>query len=129
MSAKYSYIVIGAGRQGTAVAYDLVLFGDAKKVVLADVNPDIAASSADRINKLTEKDIVSSAQIDIRNQSKLRKLLGGFSSCVSAVPYYFNLEVAKTAQSCRVNFCDLGGNTDIVFRELELDSLAKASDI
>ena len=33
---SYSYIILGAGRQGTAAAYDLVRFGEPAKIVLAD---------------------------------------------------------------------------------------------
>ena len=32
LSMGYIYAVIGAGRQGTAAAYDMVKFGDAEKV-------------------------------------------------------------------------------------------------
>ena len=38
----YKYIILGSGKQGTAIAYDLARFGDASKIVLADVNIDIA---------------------------------------------------------------------------------------
>ena len=36
MTKKLSYAVIGAGRQGTAAAYDLAKWGNAEQIVLAD---------------------------------------------------------------------------------------------
>jgi hypothetical protein len=33
----YSYLVLGAGRQGLAAAYDLASFGEASQVTLADI--------------------------------------------------------------------------------------------
>ena len=36
----YKYIILGSGKQGTAIAYDLARFGDASKIILADINSD-----------------------------------------------------------------------------------------
>ena len=44
---------------------------------------------------------------------------------MSAIPYYFNLDLAKMAIEVGVHFCDLGGNTDIVFAQQQLDMKAK----
>jgi lysine 6-dehydrogenase len=33
---SFCYLVLGAGRQGIAAAYDLAKFGDAARVTLAD---------------------------------------------------------------------------------------------
>jgi len=35
---KYTYAVLGGGRQGTAAAYDMARFGDAKAVLIADID-------------------------------------------------------------------------------------------
>ena len=45
----------------------------------------------------------------------------GLDVCASAVPYRLNLALAREAVAAGVSFCDLGGNADIVERELELD--------
>lgn len=37
MADKHVYAVVGAGRQGTAAAYDMAKFGNAKKVLIADI--------------------------------------------------------------------------------------------
>ena len=41
---------------------------------------------------------------------------------MSAIPYYFNFDLARLAVEAGVHFCDLGGNTEIVFKQKELDA-------
>jgi lysine 6-dehydrogenase len=48
---------------------------------------------------------------------------------MSAIPYYFNLQMAECAVEAGVHFCDLGGNTEIVFQQKELMDKAKAKGI
>jgi lysine 6-dehydrogenase len=48
---------------------------------------------------------------------------------MSAIPYYFNLELATLAADVGVHFCDLGGNTEIVNEQKKLDAKAKQKDI
>jgi lysine 6-dehydrogenase len=48
---------------------------------------------------------------------------------MSAIPYYFNLELAKQAVAAGVHFCDLGGNTEIVFEQKQLNDEAAAKGI
>lgn len=49
---NYRYLVLGAGRQGTAAAYDMARFGDAGQVTLADIGASVAEASAERVNAL-----------------------------------------------------------------------------
>jgi lysine 6-dehydrogenase len=48
---------------------------------------------------------------------------------ISAVPYRFNLDVARAAIEAEASVCDLGGNTDLVWKELALDEEAKGAGI
>ena len=48
----YEYTVLGAGRQGTAAAYDMAKFGDASRGVLADIDQKLAEKAAERVNNL-----------------------------------------------------------------------------
>ena len=48
---------------------------------------------------------------------------------MSAIPYYFNLDLARHAAETGVHFCDLGGNTDIVFEQKKLDPIAREKGI
>jgi lysine 6-dehydrogenase len=46
-----------------------------------------------------------------------------------ALPYYFNFEMSRLAIRAGAHFCDLGGNTEIVFQQRELDADAKAKEV
>jgi lysine 6-dehydrogenase len=48
---------------------------------------------------------------------------------MSAIPYYFNLQLAECAVEAGVHFCDLGGNTESVFKQKALADRAKARGI
>ncbi len=126
---KYSYAVIGAGRQGTSAAYDLAKNGEAKVVTLADFDGRIAQESANRVNHLLGIDLVRAAALDVRNSIAVTHFLRGVDAFVSAVPYYLNLGLALSAVNAGASMCDLGGNTRIVFQQLELDRAAKSAGI
>ncbi|HSB74617.1 MAG TPA: hypothetical protein VLC12_03155, partial [Terriglobales bacterium] len=62
---EFSYLVLGAGRQGIAAAYDLAKFGEAKRVTLADEDAGLAARSAERVNELLGRRAAASARLDV----------------------------------------------------------------
>lgn len=126
---SYRYAVIGAGRQGTAAAYDMGKWGDAEKVLIADLNLDNAKKAADRINSLLKKQIAEPCTLDVRNESEIIKFLEGIDSFLSAVPYYYNLNITKSAIAAKASMCDLGGNTDLVKEQLKFDSEAKEANV
>lgn len=127
MSFKYG--ILGAGRQGTASAYDIARFGDAESVVLADANVDAAKASAERINQLVGRNVAHYDYIDAHDPASLVAFMDTLDVCISAIPYYFNQEAASAAVSAKCHFCDLGGNTDVVLAELELDEVARRAEI
>ena len=126
---KYKYIVLGAGRQGVAIAYDLAKFCQAKSVILADYDLKLAQAGAARVNKLVKPGISKGIKADAGNPAGLKKLFAGANCVVSAVPYHYNYGVAKAAVEAGANFCDLGGNTAVVLKELSLHKQAKAKGI
>ncbi|MEW6685522.1 MAG: saccharopine dehydrogenase C-terminal domain-containing protein [Candidatus Edwardsbacteria bacterium] len=126
---SYKYVVLGAGRQGVAIAYDLAKFCEANSIVLADKDLKIAQRGTERIGSLLQTSIATAKTADAADPRELTKLFLGANSVISAVPYYFNLELAKSAIEAKANFCDLGGNTGIVLRELKLDKEAKKAGV
>ncbi|MBC7250753.1 MAG: saccharopine dehydrogenase NADP-binding domain-containing protein [Anaerolineae bacterium] len=125
----HNYAVLGAGRQGTAAAYDLAKHGDAARVVLADVDGERAQAAAQRVNALLGTDIAEAARVDVTNRAAVVRLLRGIDAFVSAVPYYYNLDITRAAIEAGASMCDLGGNTDIVRQQQALDAEAKARGI
>lgn len=125
----FDYAVLGAGRQGTAAAYDLARHGEAGQVILADLSLANAQRAAGRVNDLLGEDQVSAAVLDVRDEAAVKRWLKGISACVSAVPYHFNLGIARAAIAAGTSLTDLGGKTSIVFEELGLDQEARRAGI
>ncbi len=114
------YLVLGAGMMGSAAAYDLATRNPADEVVLADINIQVARRSAGAIGPN-----VSPVRLDVNNDRDLVGLLQGCAVVVSAVSYAVNFQVTRAALEAGVHMCDLGGNNDIVERQLRLDGEAK----
>jgi len=114
----YNYIVLGSGKQGTAIAYDLAKFGNAFSVILADVNLKSAKKSSDRVNSLLGQKLTRSIQLDIYDKSKMMDVLRDMDVMVSAVPYFHNLYLTDIAISTKTSMIDLGGHTDNVRKQL-----------
>ena len=116
-----TYGVVGAGRQGTATAYDIARFSPESRIELADSDPQAARMAADRINGLLGESRVVPRCLQIEQPEETRPFLKGVDVCASAAPYRLNLALAREAVASGVSFCDLGGNADIVEQELDLD--------
>jgi lysine 6-dehydrogenase len=125
----YGYVVLGAGRQGTAAAYDLALFGEASSVAIVDHEESLARSAARRLNALLERDAVQVATVDAMDRHALVELLRGKDAMISAVPYRLNLGVTQAAIDAGVHMCDLGGHTGLVRKQLALDDAAREGGV
>jgi lysine 6-dehydrogenase len=115
-------LVLGAGLQGSACAYDLLQDSDVQEVRLADVQmarehlpPFLARFSGRRLIP---------TPLDVRDHTAVLGAMRHCDAVMSAIPYYFNYDMARLAVQAGVHFCDLGGNTEIVFQQKELDAEA-----
>jgi lysine 6-dehydrogenase len=121
----YKYAVLGAGRQGLAAAYDMSQWGNADQVVLADYDLTVAKQAAIKVNSLIGKEVAIPTQLDVTDLSALEKILkDDIVALLSAVPYYFNLDIAKTAIRTHTHMCDLGGHIGIARQQHELSEKA-----
>lgn len=129
MDEKYTYAVIGAGRQGTAAAFDMAKWGSAQRVILADIDLEAAKSSADRVNRLLGKQLAEAARLDASDLQATESFLESIDACLSAVPYTQNLAITNAAIKTKTNICDLGGNTDIARQQHALKEQARQAAI
>jgi lysine 6-dehydrogenase len=118
-------LVLGSGLQGSACAYDLLQDKDVSEVRLADVHvghlPEfLAPYSGPRLIP---------TPLDVRDHSAVLGAMRQCDAVMSAIPYYFNYDMARLAVDAGVHFCDLGGNTEIVFKQKELDPEARKKNI
>lgn len=127
----YRYVVLGAGRQGTAIAYDLARLGEATRVALADVDPAAAEAAAQRVRALLgpRAPQIAAEACDVSRSDDVLRVLRGAHAAVSAVPYRFNVGLTEAAIAARCCLCDLGGNTDVVRSQLELHPRALAAGV
>jgi len=124
-----SYLVLGAGRQGIAAAYDLARFGEAGRITLADVERERARAAADRVNRLVGDRVADALALDVRDEGMVRRTFKHYNVVLSAVPYFYNLALTRAAIDSGASFCDLGGNTDIVRLQHALDPEAKRAGV
>lgn len=129
-------VVLGAGMQGTACAYDLCLSDQVKEVVIADVDLNRAEASVKTVQaalkntSTTDRRFkLSAATADVTQHAKLVSFLRGFDVAVSAVPYFYNVGITKACVESETHMVDMGGNTDVVFQQRDFDQQAKNAGI
>jgi len=118
-------LVLGSGLQGSACAYDLLQQRDVEKVTLADLRPERLPAF---LRPLVGKRLAV-VKLEVQDGAALRAALHGHDAVLSALPYYFNLEVARAAVEVGLHCADLGGNTEIVFNQKKLDREACARNV
>jgi lysine 6-dehydrogenase len=109
------FTVIGAGMMGSAAAYDLARTGPQDTVVLADINLQRATQAARKIGPG-----VTPMRLDVNNPQELREALTGSDAVISAVSYSVNYQISRAALDAGVHVTDLGGNDEVVRRQLTL---------
>ena len=118
-------LVIGAGMMGTAAAYDMARNPNVTVVTVADTDKKRAKQSAERVNKLAKRKIANAVELDASEPKKAARLMGNHQAALSAVPYFFNVGLAKAAIDARCHFADLGGNNTAVREELAMSKQAE----
>jgi lysine 6-dehydrogenase len=118
------YLVIGAGMMGSAAAYDIATRNPGDEVTLADIDMQTAARSAKAIGPN-----VQPLHLDVNNTDALLKAMEGCKALISAVSYSVNYAVARAAIRAGVHMCDLGGNNDIVQKQMTLDGEARRNGV
>lgn len=122
-------LVLGAGLQGSACAFDLLNNPAVTRVILADLRvdtlqaflkPHLATDGGGRLVPTV---------LDVRDDAAVLALMSQCDAVQSAIPYYFNLRLAQLAVQAGVHFTDLGGNTEIVLKQKELNGDARAKGV
>jgi lysine 6-dehydrogenase len=120
-------LVLGAGLQGCACAFDLSRDPDVTQVTIADLQPEGMARFLSRL----EDPRLRSLTLDVTDHAAVLAAMQGHDAVMSAIPYYFNGTMAVLALQAGCHFSDLGGNTEIVMeqKKLEAESHAKGLSI
>ena len=119
-------LVLGAGLQGSACAYDLLQNPSITEVRLADKSVDHLPAflqpyvGGERLKLIT---------LDVKDPAAVATAMSGVKSVMCAIPYYLNLPMSEAAIAAGAHFCDLGGNTEIVQQQKLLNDRAAAKGI
>ena len=119
------FLVLGGGTQGTAAAFDLLNDDAVTEVVVADlavgrVHPCLRPHVGPRLQLV---------EADASHAPAVASLMDGKTGVLCALPYYFNLPMARLAVEAGVHFTDLGGNTAIVEGQRGLETRARERGI
>src|SRR5437867_7573596 len=99
-------LVLGAGLQGSACAYDLLRQPGVERVTVADLKPErIPGFLKPHVGKR-----LALLKLDVQDGAALRAAMTGHAAVQHAAPYYFNLEVSRAAVDAGVRCAALGGN-------------------
>ncbi len=115
-------LVLGAGLQGCACAYDLLQDKEVTSVRLADIQ---IGHLPEFLKPFSGPRLLPTV-LDVRDHAAVLGAMRECDAVMSAIPYYFNYDLARLAVQAGVHFCDLGGNTEIVVQQKKLDAEARA---
>jgi lysine 6-dehydrogenase len=118
-------LVLGGGAQGSAAAFDLLRTQGVEQVVLAD--HQVAKLPAFLARHVGGRLRVE--PLDARDRAAVLRVMSGMDGTLCALPYFFGLPMTELAIEAGTHYCDLGGNTEIVERQLELDPAARAQGV
>ena len=117
-------LVLGSGRMGLGAAYDFAQQPDVDEVTVADLDASRAREVAARIGSKA-----TAHALDVNDRDAVIALMRGHEATISCVVYKLNVHLARCAIEAGTNFCDLGGNNDVVAGELALDAQARERGI
>lgn len=115
--------------QGTAAAYDLVQFGNAREIILADLDITRAEIAVDRVSKLTNASVLKAVSIDANDRTALHRLFQTADAVLCALPYWMPPQIAPIAIDAGTHYCDLGGDNEPGHGILALDGLAREAGV
>ena len=105
-------LVLGAGKMGRAIAYDLMKNG-------------VGTSICD----MHDADIPNFFKLNVHDKKNLLKSMQKEDLVISSLPYDLNYMLAQYAIKTKTSFVDLGGNSNIVEKELALHKDAKQAGV
>ena len=122
------FIIVGSGRKGIAVAYDL-LKDKNHHVTIVDINTSSIDDALKKLSKISDTSNLKTNVQDVTNREEMLDILNDSDVMISAVPYEFNLELTKIAIDSKTSMVDLGGHTNIVREQLSMNKEALSKEI
>ena len=124
-----TYCIIGTGRQGTAAAYDLLMYANISKLLLMDNNQESIDACMRKLDSFKSKNNIVTSIIDFNDMQDLKDKLKEVDIFLSSVPYKYNLMLTEIALETCCSMVDLGGHTGNVIKQLQFHEEAKEKGI
>ncbi len=112
-------LVLGAGKMGRGAVFDLARNDAVEQVIVGDIDERQAMKLADDMGPK-----VVGRQLDAGDREALVKAFSEVDAVISCVSYKVNYLHTEVAIETGTHMCDLGGNLDIVKKQLELHDKA-----
>ncbi|MGH2568396.1 MAG: saccharopine dehydrogenase NADP-binding domain-containing protein, partial [Bacteroidota bacterium] len=119
------FLIIGSGLMGSALAYDLARSADVETITLADADIERAKATAGKIQSTKIRPL----RLDVEYFDDVIAAMGGHDCAIAATSFRHNFELSKAALEAGIHLCDLGGNDEVVRRQLSLDAKANEQNV
>jgi len=118
-------LILGAGMMGRALAFDLFNFSKFDTITISDRDKKMLNEA----KKFLKNKSIRYEILDASNKVRIEKFFGEYDIIISAIPYFFNYFLTKTAIKNKTHFLDLGGNNKVVEKQIKLSSLAEKNEV
>jgi len=118
-------LILGAGMMGRAIAFDLDKYSNFTNIEIVDKDTKAIQTT----KKILKNKNIKYIKINLKNTQSVKELFKKHDIVISAAPYKYNYLLAKLAIKTKKHFLDLGGNNDIVKKELSLFKKAEKNNV
>jgi lysine 6-dehydrogenase len=125
MAQRKSFLVLGAGTMGSAIAFDLARSSSKYSVTIADVDEEAAAS----VVKTLKSKRTAFMKLKAEESESVAAAMSEHSVTISALPSRYNYQLTKLAVEAGTHFCDLGRNDTVVAEQLDEATSAEKADV
>lgn len=115
--------------QAYGAALDLLTFGKPEELVLADAFPEMITKLTAFLQKHASPKKLSALQLDAGDIEATARAAQGCDLILNTAPYKYAVDITHAAIRAKVPMVDLGGDTDMVLKQLALSEQAKAAGI
>lgn len=119
------YLVLGAGKIGKAVVYDLCRNSREAQLIVVD-------SQAARLEEVAREfpdERISVIKADLSDLEEISYILSSADIVISCAAAGLNYRLAKAAIEAGASYCDLGGNDEVMQKQFLLDAMAQEKNV
>jgi lysine 6-dehydrogenase len=122
-------LLIGCGMQAYGAALDLIRFGNPEELILSDAFPEAITKLSLFLKRHSNPVKLTHLTLDAGDIAATVKAAKGCDLILNTAPYRYALDLTLAAIQAKVSLVDLGGDTDMVLKQLALSPEAQAAGI